>query len=1174
MASKCSIEVEAVAGETLAKRLFVDGKITDTELNIVLDYLREAGGRAVDPSNVKNAAQRLESTAIGMETILRRVKTPSVKGMDEEFIAESGLLTAAKKGTKYDREAIHAGTMNQHALAHGYGRILGQLRSKIKPKTKGGGRTEKVGEMPRSEVPELISRLTLMEAPYRAAGIPLVTVKAVAQGIGHVAHITAADTLRVLLKETGASTIRSTVQHSANAVENIQFQNLAEAARRIIEHAQNGKAFEGEQLSELRKAIGDALTTGQGVPLNPKSRAAFEEAMKWAKKDPSGKQAVTTLIDTLTRPAVLEALIKENEKMQLVTAVLSRTDGIRMSQQTIDTLSQLPWSGERLDGFGQILFGGGLKQIFDKDMLARMSPQQLNIAFGDQNFAYMISHLDDGSLATLKTRHANTKAAEADNAIEKATGKPSNRKRTDNKAEEIKDVEPKVDEVAKARVEGDPEARATGHTAEEATLVQKAYIEATYGTIVGGFIKLFGGLSNKVAMGGELTTRLVGAEHEYLLNAVEYTAGLTKLAQESGKTAEEFNVIFRSLQKGEKLTGKDGQIQNALTVYIEKLFGIGDTNELAAHGIFPKELGIALDKVGLGRYGAEFKATNDPLAFKDYWKQIELEGSENVLEILSKFYTAREVSTVRPYLAASLKAHFGHKALGYSTSDAIKMGWKEISADTQFGEYLFSEVANEKILFSPEMLDKIRAMNHYLDFERGFKGNAGKFWSKLDPIVSVLKASNTIWRPGHHAVSTLGNMMMNTLAGVVNPRDYGTALKLLQLKDGIAVDDAAIAGILRREVKPGYQFKSVEDGIDIPLYEKGKVKNFGLSLEDTMKLVDGATGVRITPHNAADVVTNEITGAIGKKPKAFTKPIINVDQKLAKIAADRDNLFRYALFIKSIRTGGPFKNLDEAVFYAAQKVHEFHPTVGTLTGFERKYARRAFYFYTWQKQALVKMLEMAANQPAAITIPSKLQFAIAEMNGLNPRSFGDPHDPQAMYAAYNSNSLYGPQWKDDEWGATGIKPASPQLDVFDSILGKFKARPQDSLFENIASLTVGGLWDLAKANASPLIKIPAELATQNRFDDMGQIQMTQKGLSQYALDQTSLGSLARFTGTFNDGTETEFDRANQQRQMWNYLFGLKNTYYESPASLQKGRQEMVDYWQKTYKVGKYYEGNK
>ncbi len=1141
---------------------------------MVLDYLREAGGRSIDPSNAKNAAQRLESTSIGMETILRRVKTPTVKGMDQEFVAESGLLTAAKKGTKYDREAIHAGTMNQHSLAYGYGRILGQLRAKIKPKTKGGGRIEKAGEMPRSEVPELITRLTLMEAPYRASGIPLVTVKAVAQGIGHVAHITAADTLRILLKETGATTIRSTIQNSKVVTENIQFQNLAEAARRIIEHAQNGKAFDGEQLSELRKAIGDALTTGQGVPLNPKSRAAFEEAMRWAKKDPAGKKAVTTLVDALTRPAVLQALIKENEKMQLVTAVLSRTDGIRMSQQTIDTLSQLPWTGERLDGFGQILFGGGLKQIFDKDMLAKLSPEQLNVTFAEQNFAYMVSHLEDGSLATLKTRHTNTEAAKADNAIQKQTGKPSNRKRTDAKAEEIKDVEPKVDELVAKQVEGDPEVRALGHTIEEATLVQKAYIEATYGTIVGGFIKLFGGLSNKIAMGGELTTRLVGAEHEYLLNAVEYTAGLTKLAQESGKTAEEFNRIFQSLQKGEKLSGKDGELQNSLMKYIDHLFGAGDTNKLAADGIIPKELGIALDKVGLSRYGAEFKATTDPLAFKDYWKQIELEGNQNILEVLSKFFTARQVSTVRPYLAASLKAHFGHKAYGLSTAEAIKAGWKEISADTQFGEYLFSEVVKEKVLFSPEMLEKIRAMNHYLDYDRGFKGNAGKVWAKLDPIVSVLKASNTIWRPGHHAVSTLGNMMMNTVAGVWGVRDYGIALKLLQLKDGIAVDDVALAGILRREVKPGYKFKPVEDGIDIPLYEKGKVKTFTLSLEDAMKLIDGATGVRITPHNAADVVTDEVTGAIGKKPKAITKPIISTDQALAKFAANRDNLFRYALFIKAIRTGGPFKNIDEAVFYAAQKVHEFHPTVGTLTGFERKYARRAFYFYTWQKQALVKMLEMAANQPAAITIPSKLQFAIAEMNGLNPRSFGDPHDPQAIYAAYNSNSLYGPQWKDDEWGAMGIKPASPQLDVFDSILGKFKTRPQDSLFENVASLTVGGMWDLAKANASPLLKIPAELATQNRFDDMGQIKMTEKGLSQYALDQTSLGSIARFTGAFNDGSETEFDRANQQRQMWNYLFGVKNTYYESPASLQKGRQELIDYWQKTYKVGKYYEGNK
>lgn len=1173
MASKCSVEVQGAAGETLAKRLFTDGKITQAQLDEVLQYLQDAGNKALDPSNAKNTEQRLESLSIGMETVMRRVNTPTVKGMDEEFIAESGLLTAAKKGDRYDREAIHLGTMNQHALAHGYGRVLGQLRDRIQPKLQGGGRTKKVGEMPKREVAELVSRLTLMEATLRSAGIPLVTVKAVAQGIAHVSYVTGADAVRILLKETGPSTITTTVQASANVNKNIQFQNLSEAVRRVIEHSDQGKAFDGDQLSELRKAIGDALTTGQGVPINKKSRDAFEESMNWAKKSPEGKKAVTTLIDALTRPAVVDALIAENRKLMTVTAVLAKGDGVRMSEQLIDSISSLKWSGERLDGYGKLLFENGLKQVFDKDPLVRLSPENLNLVYGEQNFFRLMSNLPDGDLAAVKIRHTNTKAAEADNGIEVATGKPSVRKRMKAKEDEIIDTAPRVDQVAADNVANNLEARATGLTVEEATMVQKAYIEATYGTMVGGAIKLFGAISNKVAMGGELTTRLVGAEHEYLMNAVEFTAGLTKLSQVSGKTAAEFNKIFQSLQKGEKLPGRDGEIQNILTNYIDQLFGIGDTNKLAADGIFPKELGMALDKLGLGRYGAEFKATTDPLAFKDYWKQIELEGNENVLEILSKFNTAKQLSTVRPYLAASLKANFGHEKMGYTLAEAHKMGWKELSADTQFGEYLFSEVVKDKVLFSPEMINRIRAMNHYLDYERGFKGNAGKVWEKLDPVVSVLKSSLTIWRPGHHAVSTLGNMMMNTLAGVWSARDYGTAVKLLQLKDGIKVNDDALAGILRREVKPGYQFKPVEEGIDIQLYEKGKVKTFTMSLEDAMKLIDGQTGVRITPHASADVVTDEVTGAIGKKPNMIVKPVAAIDHGLAQFAATRDNVFRYALFTKAIRTGGPFKNIDEAAQYAAQQVHEFHPTVGTLSGFERKNARRAFYFYTWQKQALVKMLEMAANQPAVITIPSKLQFAIAEMNGLNPNSFGDPHDPQAMYAAYNSNSLYGPQWKDDTWGAVGIKPASPQLDVFDSILGKFKTRPQDSMYENVAALTVGGWFDLAAANATPLFKIPAELATGNRFDDMGKIDMSDKGLAEYFANQTGFGSLARFMGVFNDGTQTEYDKANEQRQIWNYLFGTKTTFYESPAAITRGRQEMIDYWQKTNKVGKYYEGN-
>jgi hypothetical protein len=277
------------------------------------------------------------------------------------------------------------------------------------------------------------------------------------------------------------------------------------------------------------------------------------------------------------------------------------------------------------------------------------------------------------------------------------------------------------------------------------------------------------------------------------------------------------------------------------------------------------------------------------------------------------------------------------------------------------------------------------------------------------------------------------------------------------------------------------------------------------------------------------------------------------------------------LFVKELQTGGPYRSLEDAFLAAGQKVHEFHPTVGTLTAPERKYARRLFYFYTWQKQAFFKLMEYTANHPAAVTVPSKLQFAYASAQGLDPQSFGDPYSATGLWAAYNENSVYGPQWEDDVWGAMGVKPALPQLDVIDSYLSPIKFKPEDGLWQNIGNLASDSAMSILVNQASPVFKIPAELATGGRIGGVGG-EITD--FPQYMLDQTGIGTLSRISGWTPWGQRSDVDltpygEVNRDRQWWNWLAGLKITYYESPAAQKAARQEMIDYWQKTMKTGKF-----
>jgi hypothetical protein len=153
----------------------------------------------------------------------------------------------------------------------------------------------------------------------------------------------------------------------------------------------------------------------------------------------------------------------------------------------------------------------------------------------------------------------------------------------------------------------------------------------------------------------------------------------------------------------------------------------------------------------------------------------------------------------------------------------------------------------------------------------------------------------------------------------------------------------------------------------------------------------------------------------------------------------------------------------------------------------------------------------------------------------------------------------------------GAKPALPQLDVIDSYLSPIKFKPEDSLWENIGSLAVGDPLSILISQASPAFKIPAELATGNRIGDVGG-EITD--IPQYLLDQTGVGTLSRISGWTPWGQRSDVDltpygEVNRDRQWWNWLGGLKITNYESPAAQKAARQEMIDYWQKTLKSGKF-----
>ena len=1111
--------------------------------------------------------QRTEAIGITARTVGKRIQ--QVANAPEKFVSLDR-IAATQKGTQmYTRDVGLEDLVSHHTMAAAYADIAGQVRAMRK------------GNITPDSVKDFAARSSAGEAVIRSSGIPVVIHKSVVQkGAMHYSFLGMGDIARVFIKTNNTELFGAAALRSSKGSENIQFQNLSEAVRRIVETPE-------KTVTELEDIVRDALTNAIGKPVDAKSAAALKEAMAWTKTT-EGTKVVDNLVTAMTDPKFIKDLVKEDRKLAAVSITLSKADGYKLAAETLQSVADLTHQGARLKGYGKLLLDNGIIDLFGKDALAALTPDKLNLAFAQNAIALAFSHLGDESLAVITATTRKARGAAKDAATKKATGKTTKTGLNKANAEVGKDIAEASKKQVDDEMQNDVNIQNMESSLEASSIARQYYLENYYGSIVGGLAKAISKVSNIATMGSSMKTQLIGVEHLRLENSAIMTSELRKFADQHNQNIPKFNEIFRALQDTTDATRNsviaglntaDQEIANGLVYFIDNIYGIGEWNKLTLEGVHASEMIKSLKLVGQPKQAAMFESagiTNSEEA-RDFWKGLELAEGDNIIEILSKYHSAIQLSMIKPTLADSVVRNFSHTAEGLTRAEAIKQGYKAIAPENGLSEFL--AYGDNPPLFHPDIVTKLQSLNHYLEFSRGFKGDAmQKMINKLDPIVSILKASNTIWRPGHHVTSAMGNAVSNMLAGVWEPRHYSIAASVMKQHGMIdELDEGVLAEIAKTNIPEGYVFKSSEKGVKIALKDAttGKIKEYTLDYDGIGKGATAIAGVRITPRRAKDVVENElqqgtITGPLMKNPA--TKGIAAVDHQLARASAARDNIFRYALFIKELEKGGPYKNLEEAFQKAGAKVHEFHPTVGTLTAEERKYARRLFYFYTWQKQAFFKILDLAANAPAIITVPSKLQYAIAESQGLNPASFGQPFDPTQLFAAYNTNSVYGPQWNDPNVGPVGIKPAITQLDVIDSYLSKFQTTPGAGLWENIGNnvnpFGTKGLGGIVGTNVTPALKIPAEIATGNKIGDLGKI----TNIPQYLLDQTGLSSPSRITGQTPFGPRTDYktgayEDQNRERQYWNWLLGSKYTFYQSPAALDTARQERLDYFKRINQNG-------
>ena len=308
----------------------------------------------------------------------------------------------------------------------------------------------------------------------------------------------------------------------------------------------------------------------------------------------------------------------------------------------------------------------------------------------------------------------------------------------------------------------------------------------------------------------------------------------------------------------------------------------------------------------------------------------------------------------------------------------------------------------------------------------------------------------------------------------------------------------------------------------------------------------------LTRGGASTVEDLDLRGA-GDLGGGVVGTVSRFNGTLAEFSSHRDNIFRMAHFIKEIEKGGVFKTFEEAAYNAAKQVTTFHPTIGGLSAFERKYMRRAVFFYTWQRIAATKVFELLLEQPGKMTIPSKIQYAFAEANGFNPESFGDPWDPDGVYASWHTGSLFGPQFQgpSGEGDAWGFGPAVPQLDLMNQLLGGYDVQPGQSGLD----VLIEGSQNLAGGNLSPLPKWFVEITSGNRVGTGGDI----NNYLEYAIDQVGgLNTLSKVTGIGQDPekTLTPTEQAERKtRLLANWFLGQKLQDYQTSQTIKQWKTD-------------------
>lgn len=597
-----------------------------------------------------------------------------------------------------------------------------------------------------------------------------------------------------------------------------------------------------------------------------------------------------------------------------------------------------------------------------------------------------------------------------------------------------------------------------------------------------------------------------------------------------------------------RLNASSFESQSARDLYnvVDTLFAVSGKNVFEANSIGAQHFNALAKAAGLNetwRFNPDFKP-NENAKLWSKWEEID-----NVPDFLSRIHNVAVRASQDISIAASFSQKFGviGKRDGY-----VKIG-RKTGNDDSIGMF---ELINRDMYYPVEVARDFGAVDKLLRESRSVSGKTamGKFViNVMDPVTNALKASQTTVRPGHWVLSVVGDTLRNHLAGVTSITPYKQSIAVLR-SGGHEMD---AIGAVERYRKKATELNNayVEGGSKgIKVNINGKFQN--ISNESMYRMIQNV--VTLPPHSGGvmeDVLEsgNDMM-KFGDLLKRGTEAVTdNKHFSLNKLASQRDNWMRTTLALDYIQKG-KFKSVQEMKDGMEEFVTKWAPTSTDFTAKESKYLRRSFLYYTWLRGITPRVIETMLNKPGMTTWINKAQYNIAQANGIDPQSFGNPFPEEGLYPDYYYNGILGPQWKDDMGGEWGINPSHPSVEVLNNFAGVDPTKPVQSGL---------GMGAALLGMSTPFLKMPLEMA-QGRQSTGVPIEDN----TQYMLDNLGgswISTLSRATGkTINqDGIVDRTDSAakgspeeqaeHAKLQGINFLTGAQLKNYQSTEAVKSAK---------------------